>query len=60
MALQERKRDQDVARLVFRLPGNLKSDVDHYATDTCRSLNESLIYLVKRGLAAEKTASGQN
>lgn len=57
MEVQEDKPSRDVSRLVFRLPGNLKKDVDHYAIDTCRSLNDSLIYLVKRGLAAEKTAS---
>jgi len=47
----------EAARLVFRIPGHMKTEVDHYAIDTCRSLNESLIYLVKRGLAAEKAAS---
>lgn len=55
-----RSSKQDVARLIFRIPHGVKNDVDHYAIDTCRSLNESLIYLVKRGLAAEKAALGQN
>jgi hypothetical protein len=59
MTSNEGKRDGELSRLVFRLPGALKTDVDHYAIDTCRSLNDSLIYLVKRGLAAEKAASGQ-
>lgn len=55
MRTMDNKREQ--ARLVFRIPSGIKSEVDAYATDTCRSLNESLIYLVKRGLAAEKSAS---
>lgn len=57
MSCSDDKPRRELARLVFRLPADLKRDVDHYAIDSCRSLNDSLIYLVKRGLAAEKTAS---
>lgn len=49
--------NREQARLVFRIPAVIKAEVDEYATGTCRSLNDSLIYLVKRGLAAEKMAS---
>lgn len=54
MPLADDKRD--VARLVFRIPGEMKHAVDDYAVGTCRSLNDSLIYLVKRGLAAESAS----
>lgn len=60
MSSNDDKPKREFARLVFRVPTDIKHEVDHYAIDTCRSLNESLIYLVKRGLAAEKkTASEQ-
>lgn len=47
----------DPARLVFRIPADLKDEVDEFTTETCRSLNQSLIYLVKRGLKAEAASA---
>lgn len=47
----------EIARLVFRMPAHLKREVEHYAVANCHSLNDSLLNLVKRGLAAEKAAS---
>lgn len=49
----------DVARLLFRMPSTLKRKIEHYATGNCHSLNDSLLILVKRGLAAEKAASNR-
>lgn len=51
------KNGDNQARLVFRMPAEVKKAVDHHATDTCRSLNDSLIFLVKRGLAAEAASA---
>ena len=47
----------EISRLVFRMSPALRKEVEHYAVSNCHSLNDSLINLVKRGLAAEKAAS---
>lgn len=44
-------------RVIIRLPDGMKSDLEDRAAENCRPLNGEVVYLIKRGLAAEKMAS---
>lgn len=47
-------------RVLLRLPDGMKAQVEDLAADNCMPLNSQLVQFVKRGLAAEKAALGQN
>lgn len=48
---------RDWDRLLIRVPDGMKDELADRAAENCRPLNGEVIFLIKRGLAAEKMAS---
>lgn len=48
---------RDWDRLLIRVPDGMKGELEDRAAENCRPLNGEVIFLIKRGLAAEKMAS---
>lgn len=44
--------------ILVRVPDGMKGELQDLAADNCMPLNSQMLQLIKRGLAAEKTASG--
>ncbi len=47
-------------KVQVRMTEEMKGTLQRRATNGYRSLNAEIISLIERGIAAEKTASGQN
>lgn len=44
-------------RMILRLPDGMKTEIEDRAADNCRAINGEIVFLIKRGIAAEKAAS---